>query len=510
MAKHKKKTPVIRDTCIYCTRRLQEAMKEQEAEVLDQFPERFYHSPHLQPTLHTKLRLDEEKLNASGGEPRLTDEDRKLEERLRKLKESQVPTTPANSETVLHARLAKLREEPHDKNRSEETNEKPPSSLDSQPQPNGELPRPSNKTQAEQADDLVDQVSDMVKLDSKVDQSSQHLNLEDSVNTFLSGLEIQLEDEDPNKLLEDFKKFQLKEEHKALAEAASHEVQAVVEKAKELQQQEEDGSGEGKRETFIAPYPQLPDSMETEVLEEDKISQVEITKVLEAAKKEMEQEEKEQKDIDQFISEASKQLSDLRGNGRESDCEVRSKLEHRQEPHHRLDFSWDHFGASGVVSNLELPTDSGVKETAAHQLGITLSGSSGEWDNGDEVAGLIEQTMAEAALDRKLEEKGLDTYLDVPGKAVVSSKSSEKGGATASGVGGACAATNYPVPTTSGWDIDPDDLPWCCICNSDAHIRCFDCDNDLYCTQCFSEGHEQFGLFDHKYAPFDPSSSRVM
>lgn len=515
VAKHKKKTPVIRDTCIYCTRRLQEAMKEQEAEVLEQFPDRFYHSPHVQPTLHTKVRLDEGKLNASGGrsggEPRLTDEDRKLEERFRKLKESRVPTTQASSETVLHARLAKLREDPHNKNRSEETDEKPPSSLDNQPQPNGGLPQPSNKTQAEQADDLVDQVSDMVKLDAKVDQSSQHLNVEDSVNTFLSGLEVQIEDEDPNKLLEDFKKFQLKEEHKALAEATSHEVQAMVEKAKELQQQEEDESGEGKSEAFITPYPQLPHSMETQVLEEDKISQVEIMKVLEAAKKEMEQEEKEQKDIDQFISEASKQLSDLRGNGRveiESDCEVRSKLEHRQEPLHRLDFSWDHFGASGGMSNLELPTDSGLKETAAHQLGITLSGSSGEWDDGDEVAGLIEQTMAEVALDSKLEEKGLDTYLDVPGKAAVSSKSSEKGGATASGVGGACAATNYP--TTSGWEVDPDDLPWCCICNSDAHIRCFDCDNDLYCTQCFSEGHEQFGLFDHKYAPFDPSSSRVV
>ena len=77
----------------------------------------------------------------------------------------------------------------------------------------------------------------------------------------------------------------------------------------------------------------------------------------------------------------------------------------------------------------------------------------------------------------------------------------------ASGSSGACAATNY---LSSGWEADPDDLPWCCICNADAHIRCYDCDNDLYCTQCFSEGHEQFGLFDHKYAPFEPLSSRAV
>lgn len=480
--------------------------------VLEQFPDRFYHSPHLQPTLHTKLRLDEEKLKAGGGggggkPPRLTEEDRKLEERFRKLKESHVPTTPASSETALHERLAKLREEPknNSKNGSGETNESSPLLIGNQP---------SNKTEAEQANDLVDQVSDIVKLDAKVNPSGQQgsqLNLEDSVNTFLSGLEIPIEDEDPNKLLEDFKKFQSKEEHRALAEATSCEVQAVVEKAKELQQ---DGLGEGGSVTFITPYPQLPDSVETQVLEEDKISQVEIKKVMEAAQKEMEQEEKERKDIDQFISEASKQLGELRGTGHsdtESDCEVRSKLEHRQdlEPQHRLDFSWDHFGGSGCLSSRERSTDSGLEETAARQLGITLSGSSGRLDSDDEVAGLIEQTMAEVALDHNLEEKGLNAYLDVPGKPAISSKSSEKGGATASGVGGACAAaTNYPM--TSGWEAGPDDLPWCCICNSDAHIRCFDCDNDLYCTQCFSEGHEQFGLFDHKYAPFDPSSSRVM
>ena len=541
-------------------------MKEQEAEVMENFPERFYHSPHVQPPVQTKVHLDSDKLRqntpgagAAGGNPEprpLSEEDRKLEERLRKLKESHKSSKPAYSESVLQDRLAKLRDEPESgsSKSSGETNIQTPlsSTTDNQTQSSGLAQQPSDttKTQTEQADDLMSQASDRVKLDSRIEQAGQHQEdhlhsrfqaltgknttsssppphsqLEDSITAFLSGMEVQIEDEDPEKLLGDFKKFQAKEEQLALADVTSCDVQALVQKARELQQQEQGGTGEGESENIITSYPQLPDSIvmhgpEGEEAGEDQVSQTEISKVLEAAQKEMEQEEREEKDVDRFVSETSQRLEKLRGEEKretESDCEVRSKPEPKQKLE-LPDFSWNHFGGSrNLSSSLNRSTGStGQEETAARQLGIMLSGEvldSGEVGS-DEVANLIKRTMEEAALDRKLEEKGLDRYLEShskPDQPTASPEGSGKGVAVASGSSGACAVTNYPSSSTaaSGWGYS-DDMPWCCICNEDAQIRCYDCDNDLYCTRCFSEGHEQFGLFDHKYAPFEPLSSRAV
>jgi hypothetical protein len=38
-------------------------------------------------------------------------------------------------------------------------------------------------------------------------------------------------------------------------------------------------------------------------------------------------------------------------------------------------------------------------------------------------------------------------------------------------------------------DFEDEMENWCCICNEDGTIICKSCDNDVYCTICWNEGH---------------------
>ena len=563
-AKHKKhkKDPSqpVRNTCVYCTRKLQDALKAQEIEVLENFPQRFYHSPHLSAPVQSKVQLDADKLRAASAnagraphQPLMTEEDRKLEERLRKLKESHKPRTTVSSEEELQGRLAKLRDETDPTKHMEKTSPQPPpvvgaAKSDSKSMDSGNNPSTSgtgllgpqpNQTQAQQADDLLGQLAERVKLDSRLEQAdclredelrsrfqaltgkklssgtdhSPHpephdQHLEDSIHKFLRGLEVNIENEDPEKLLEDFKRFHAQEKLEALTDVTSPYIQAIVEHAKELHQEGEE-KGKDPSSVHITPYPQIPPSEREGERSGKGISEAEISNVLETAENEMAEEARERKEIDMFVSDTSHRLGRLRGEEEKEEEEnvVRSKLDPRRGPEQvGLDFSWGHFGPDGKAY---FGASGSRGNTAARQLGITLSGDSLYMlVDSDEVEDLVKRMTAEAALDSKLEEKGLDHYLEPPsgGSQGTSFQQGKQGGATATGSSGASAAI-HSIPGRWG---ESDDLPWCCICNADAQIQCYDCDDDLYCMQCFSEGHEQFGLFDHKYTPFEPHSSTAV
>ncbi|CAE6456759.1 unnamed protein product [Rhizoctonia solani] len=72
-----------------------------------------------------------------------------------------------------------------------------------------------------------------------------------------------------------------------------------------------------------------------------------------------------------------------------------------------------------------------------------------------------------------------------------------------------------PKLDIEGWRAKRDDDPdsWCCICNADATLQCVGetCDGDLYCSNCFAEGHPKDDpeMSKHKPKSWTPKDAKT-
>lgn len=534
--KVKKSQPQLSlEPCVYC-RRQKAINKAEEAEILSNFQERYYRKTHTEPPIQSTLRLDlvmgkpsPAPASHKDQEVCLSEKDRALEERLRKLREPRDKgAAPSYSEEEMCAKLEQLRDED-----SGGGGGKGGEGPKDEGQSGTKMPDSQHVTQTEQADKLLEQATDEVRLDDKYDQSRddeltrrfQNLkgdrgnagdttthrgrgNANFDVHQFLDSMEEDgddddtVMDEDPEKLLRDLQTQQAKEEKAAMEELQSDHVQHLITEAQRLAQ-EEKGEGEGE-EGSVDPganvvYPKLLDSAPVAPTG----SNADVAKMLDEGRAELQHEQEQHKANIKFVEQASEKLSQLRGkephvstHDLPEDEVVKSKPKNTTRNPQNLEFTWSHFGAHSAT-----PPQPSVR-SMAEVLGVSNSSTGNNQEGFDEeVQHLIARMVEEAELDDKLESSSLDYQKD-RGGTERGRKNDDSATNNVESAGGATVLTPPPRAAAGGGACGVDEPPWCCICNDDATICCYDCDDDLYCKRCFSEGHQQFGLYDHQYAPF--------
>ncbi|XP_060606895.1 abscission/NoCut checkpoint regulator-like isoform X2 [Ruditapes philippinarum] len=327
--------------------------------------------------------------------------DREIQERLEKLRKDKTPQEIEASKVTaqdLENRLAQVKG-------------MDPSRYSSSNKP--VYHAPDRRTQQEQMNDLLDEISSEVVLDSR---------LPDPVQEISSRLAKLKQPDKPNNVQGD--ENNLNKPSLRDSQSFSHNISTSGQQTPDKK---------GVQVTKEEHSPATVDNANKEVSPED------VSRILNEAAKELEQD-------------AQKALRDV-----QEDKEIMKRLQEIKQ------------------KRKESASDINKDEND------TVSGSENEED--DILAqSIIHQAIEENKLDEAAARDGHDTSKV--------SKDTEK---TAKKI----------INTEEEW-YDPDELPYCCICTEDATLRCLGCDKDLYCQQCFKEGHKELGLTDHvtlKYTP---------
>jgi hypothetical protein len=139
----------------------------------------------------------------------------------------------------------------------------------------------------------------------------------------------------------------------------------------------------------------------------------------------------------------------------------------------------------------------------------------------DEADELLGQISAEVHLEskhkamstdfeRQLEQR-VDKLKELKIGSPAPSSTSTADPAARSKSGSATALGPPPKPFELPEDDEEEEMPWCCICNDDAVLRCVSCDGDLYCRSCYAEGHPRDDpeMFRHKTQKYVAPKSKL-
>lgn len=127
-------------------------------------------------------------------------------------------------------------------------------------------------------------------------------------------------------------------------------------------------------------------------------------------------------------------------------------------------------------------------------------------DEDDETATqrYLKQILGEVALELKTDDIGEHTI----GNSSKSSKPQKPGKSRPTNFNSASTPSKLSSIFSKDYEANSDDddaeLPWCCICNGNAVLRCHGCDDDLYCRRCYKEGHSREDYEDHDISEYRP------